>query len=131
MFNQLVQVNFATIDFENFDDDVRFYDNYFIFDFSITSFEKITSFTLIVLMSDALNNSTNHFIHVEIIDLFMFSRIDNVNVINALYNKEFEINKRSHFEKNIKSKKSTFERFESMLSISSVFNQQSIIDQRY
>ena len=101
MFDQSIQMNFATIDFENFDDNVRFYDNYFIFDFSITSFEKITFFTSIVLMNDALINSTNHSIHVEIVDLFMHSHVDNVNVVNALYDEESEINKRSHVKENI------------------------------
>ena len=122
MFDQSTQMNFATVDFEDFDDNVRFYDNYFIFDFLITSFEKITFFTSIVLMNDALVNSTNHSIHVEIIDLFMHSHVDNINAVNALYDEKSEANKRSHVKKSIESKKSTFDRFESMTSISSLFN---------
>ena len=128
-------MNFATVDFENFDDNVRFYDSYFIFDFSVTSFEKITSFTSIVLMSDALINSTSHSIHVEIVDLFMHSHVDNVNVVDALYDEEFEVNKRSHVKESTESRKSAFDRFESMTSISFLFNQQfstqSIIDQQF
>ena len=135
MFDQSIQMNFTTIDFENFDDNVRSYDNYFIFDFSITSFEKITSFTSIVLMNDALINSTNHSIHVEIVDLSMHSHVDNVNAVNALYDEESETNKRSHVKKNIESRKSAFDRFKSMTSISFLFNQQfftqSVIDQQF
>ena len=135
MFDQSTQMNFATVDFENFDDNVRFYDNYFIFDSSITSFEKTTSFTSITLMSDALINSTNHSIHVEIVDLSMYSHVDNVNAVNALYDEKSETNKRSHVKKNTESKKSAFDRFESMTSIFFLSNQQtstqSIADQQF
>ena len=128
-------MNFATVDFEDFDDNVRSYDNYFIFDSSITSSEKTTSFTSITLMNDALVSSINHSIHVEITDLFMHSHVDNVNAVNALYDEEFEANKRSHVKESIESKKSTFDRFESMTSISSLssqqFSTQSIVDQQF
>ena len=133
MFDQSTQMNFAQIDFGNFDDNVRFYDNYFIFDFSITFFDKTISFTSTVLMNDALDNSTSHSIHVEIADLFMRLHVDDVNAVDAFYDEKFAINKRSHVEKSIESKKSTFNQFESTIFLlsSQQFFTQSIADQQF
>ena len=135
MFDQSAQVNFAQIDFENFDDNVRSYDNYSIFDFSITFSDKTTSSTSTILMNDVLNNSTNHSIHVEIVDLSMRSHVNDVNAVDALYDEKSETNKRSHVEKSIESRKSASSQFERLTSNFSLFNQQlftqSIIDQQY
>ena len=133
VFDQSTQMNFAQIDFENFDDNVRFYDSYFIFDFSITFFDKVTSSTSTILMSDALGSSTNHSIHVEIADLFMRSHVDDVNVVDAFYDEKFAINKRSHVEKSIESRRSAFSQFESTIFFlsSQQFSTQSVVDQQF
>ena len=135
VFDQSAQVNFVQVGFGNFDDNVRFYDSYFIFDFSVIFSDKIIPFTSTVLMSDALDNSTNHSIHVEIADLSMRSHVDDANAVDALYDEKSATNKRSHVEKSTESRRSASSQPESMTSISPLPSQQPftqpIADQQF
>ena len=101
--NQSIQINFVTYDFEEFDENVRSYESYSIFEFT-NNIEQSTSFNSwfsIVVVSIA--SEFNHFINYEIIDLSINSSFHytDVKAVNIKYDENFDSNKKFHVEKSI------------------------------
>ena len=98
------QFNYVAIDFEKFDNNIKSYDSYFIFEL-INNFEQSTLFNTILLAIEQISLLFfNYSIEYKVIDLALVSikNFTKIKVININYNEKFESNKRSHVDKNTK-----------------------------
>ena len=99
--NATIQMNFAIANYDEFDDNVRSYDSYSIFEFT-NSTEQFTFFstTSISNISFVASNS-NHFIEYEIIDFTIKSLtvFTKTKIVNVKYDEKSDSNKRPHVKK--------------------------------
>ena len=69
--NQSIRFNFVIIDFEKFDENIKSYNSYFIFE-SINNIEQFTSINSTSFIETSLSMSSfNYFINYNVIDLIL------------------------------------------------------------
>ena len=99
--NRSIQINFVIVEYDDFDDNVRSYDNYQIFEITNNTKQFSSIVTTFQFINTLVSTKFNNFICYEIIELTTNSLIffTKSKTMNAKYDEKFDSNKRSHTKK--------------------------------